>query len=175
MLNVVKGFKPFALTIIQRINFINNEILVVMKTIIKRGIISFMGILLLSNLVSGQETTVSVKNPSTGNVKFTEEQKAMIKANRAKQVEFRNAFRKTLTSDQLNILSDPRLMRYDRIKSFRTSFTDAQVAMIRDHRKEMAAKRQLFRSTLTDIQKKQLKMMALNKKRMRRSVMQETL
>ena len=146
-----------------------------MKTIIRTGIISFIGILLLSNLVSGQETTATVKNPSTGNVKFTDEQKAMIKANKAKQVEFKNAFKKTLSSDQLNLRSDPRLIRYDRIKSFRASFTDDQVDMIRDHQKQMAAQRQLFRSTLTDIQKKQLKMMALNKMRMRRSVTPETL
>jgi len=99
----------------------------------------------------------------------------MIKANKAKQVEFKNAFKKTLSSDQLNLRSDPRLTRYDRIKSFRASFTDDQVAMIRDHQKQMAAQRQLFRSTLTDIQKKQLKMMALNKMRMRRSVTPETL
>jgi len=146
-----------------------------MKTIIRTGIISFIGILLLSNLVSGQETTATVKNPSTGNVKFTDEQKAMIKANKAKQVEFKNAFKKTLSSDQQNILSDPRLMRYDRIKSFRASFTDEQVAMIKDHRKEIAANRQLFRSTLTDSQKKQLKMMALNKMRLRRHQLGEAL
>jgi uncharacterized FlgJ-related protein len=146
-----------------------------MKTIIRTGILSFIGIMFLSNLVSGQETTVTVKDPSTGNVKFTEEQKAMIRARKAKQVEFKNAFKKTLSLDQLNILSDPRLMKYDRIKSYRASFTDDQVAMIRDHRKQIAAQRQLFRSTLTDIQKKQLKMMALNKKRIRRSLMQETL
>ena len=99
----------------------------------------------------------------------------MIKANKAKQVEFKNAFKKTLSSDQQNILSDPRLMRYDRIKSFRASFTDEQVAMIKDHRKEMAANRQLFRSTLTDSQKKQLKMMALNKMRLRRHQLGEAL
>ena len=145
-----------------------------MKTIIRTGILSFIGILFLSCLVSGQETTVTVKNPSTGNVKFTEEQKAMIKERRAKQVEFKNSFKKTLSSDQLNILSDPRLMKYDRIKSYRASFTDEQVAMIRDHRKQMAAQRQLFRSTLTDIQKKQLRMTALNKMRQRRSQMPET-
>ena len=146
-----------------------------MKTIIRTGIISFIGILLLSNFVSGQETTATVKNPSTGNVKFTEEQKTMMKANRAKQVEFKNIFKKTLTPDQLNILSDPRLMKYDRLKSFRASFTDDQVAMIKDHRKEMAANRQTFRSTLTDIQKKQLKMMAVNKMRQRRHQFGEAL
>jgi murein L,D-transpeptidase YafK len=146
-----------------------------MKKIIRTGIISFIGILFLSNLVSGQETTATVKNPSTGNVKFTEEQKAMIKANRAKQVEFKNAFRKTLSSTQLDLRSDPRLTRYDRIKSFRASFTDGQVAMIRDHSKQMVTQRQLLRSTLTDSQKKQLRIMALNKMRLRRSLMPETL
>ena len=99
----------------------------------------------------------------------------MMKANRAKQVEFKNVFKKTLTPDQQNILSDPRLMRYDRLKSFRASFTDDQVAMIKDHRKEMAANRQLFRSTLTDSQKKQLKIMAFNKMRMKRSLLMEAI
>jgi hypothetical protein len=146
-----------------------------MKTIIRTGIISFIGILLLSNLISGQETTSTVRNPSTGNVKFTEEQKAMIKANRAKQTEFKNAFKKTLSSDQLNLRSDPRLTRYDRIKSFRASFTDDQVAMIREHQKQMAAQRILFRSTLTDVQKKQLKMMAFNRICLRRHQMREAL
>lgn len=146
-----------------------------MKTIIRTGILSFIGILFLTNLVSGQETTVTVKNPSTGNVKFTEEQKAMIKARRAKQVEFKNDFKKTLSSNQLNILSDPRLTRYDRIKSYRASFTDDQVVIIKDHRKQMATQRQLFRSTLTDIQKKQLRMIALNKMRLRKSPLLETM
>jgi transcriptional/translational regulatory protein YebC/TACO1 len=146
-----------------------------MKTIIRTGIMSFMGILLLSNLILGQETTATAKNPSTGNVKFTEEQKAMIKATRAKQAEFKNAFKKTLSSDQLNLRSDPRLTRYDRIKSFRASFTDDQVALIREHQKQMAEQRKLFRSSLTDIQKKQLRMIALNKMRLRRHQMGEAL
>jgi hypothetical protein len=146
-----------------------------MKTIIRTGFISFMGILIIYNLASGQETRATIKNPATGDAKFTEEQKAMIKENRAKQVEFKSAFRKTLSSDQLNILSDPRLIRYDRIKSFRASFTDYQVAMIKDHRKQMADQRKLFRSTLTDSQKRQLKMMALNKVRLRRALLREEL
>lgn len=132
-----------------------------------------MGILFLNNLASGQETMATVTNPETGNAKFTEEQKAMIKETRAKQVEFKSAFRKTLSSDQLNILCDPRLIRYDRIKSFRASFTDSQVAMIKDHRKQMAAQRKLFRSTLTDSQKRKLEMMALNKIRLRRGLLRE--
>ena len=146
-----------------------------MKTIIRMGILSFIGIIFLFDLVSGQGTTATVKNPSTGKIQFTQEQKAMIKAKRAKQLEFKNAFRKTLSAEQQNILSDPRLMRYDRIKSFRASFTDDQVAMIKDHRKQMAAQKQLFKSTLTDIQKQRIKMMALNRNRLRRHLTMEAL
>lgn len=146
-----------------------------MKTIIRMGILSFMGILFLSDLVSGQETTANVKNPSTGKIEFTQEQKAMIKARRAKQMEFKNAFRNTLSPEQLNILSDPRLMRYDKQKSFRASFTDDQVAMIKDHRKQIAAQKQLFRATLTDIQKQHIKMMALNRNRLRKHLVMEAL
>ena len=145
-------------------------ITVVMKTILRMSILSLIGILFLSNLISGQETTAAVKNPSAGNAKLTEEQRAMLKANREKQVEFKASFRKTLSADQINTLTDPRLTRYDRIKSFRASFTDDQVAMIRDHRKQMNAQRQLFRSTLTDIQKKKIRMMAMNKKRPKRAL-----
>lgn len=139
------------------------------------GILSFTGIMFLSNLVSGQETTATVKNPQTRKIEFTQEQKAMLKANRAKQLEFKNAFRKTLSSGQLDILSDPRLMKYDRLKSFRASFTDDQVSMIREHRKQMAAQKQLFRSTLTDIQKQRIKMMALNRNRLRKHLVMEAL
>jgi len=146
-----------------------------MKKIIRMGVLSFMGMLFLLDLVSGQETTVNVKNPSKGKIEFTQEQKAMIKARRAKQVEFKKAFRNTLSSEQLNILSDPRLMRYDRLKSFRASFTDDQVAMIKDHRKEMSAQKQLFRSTLTDIQRHHIKMMALNRNRLKKHLVMEAL
>ena len=146
-----------------------------MKKIIRMGILSFIGIMFLSDLISGQETTATVKNPPKGKIEFTQEQKAMIKVTRAKQLEFKNAFRKTLSPEQLNILSDPRLMRYDRLKSYRASFTDDQVAMIKDHRKQMAAQKQLFRSTLTDIQKQRIKMMALNRNRLRRHLMMEAL
>jgi hypothetical protein len=146
-----------------------------MKTIIRMSILSFIGIIFLSDLVSGQETTATVKKPSTGKIEFTQEQKAMIKARKAKQIEFKNSFRKTLSSEQLDILSDPRLMRYDRMKSFRASFTDDQVAMIKEHRKQMAEQRQLFRSTLTDIQKQRMKMMALNRNRLRKNLMMKAL
>jgi len=91
---------------------------------------------------------------------FTDDQKAMLKANRQKIKDMRDAFRATLTQAQKDILSDPRLIKIDRERAFRASFTDKQVKMIKARQQEVKADRVKFRSTLSEQQKMQLKRMA---------------
>jgi vacuolar-type H+-ATPase subunit I/STV1 len=92
----------------------------------------------------------------------------MLKNNLQKRKELRQAFKATITQDQKDILSDPRVMPAERMKSFRASFTDQQVSIIKSNRKEIKAMKDEFRSTLSAEQKIQLRKMAVKRGRMNR-------
>ena len=94
----------------------------------------------------------------------------MLKDDFQKRKELRQAFKATLSQDQKDLLSDPRLMPLDRIKSFRASLSDEQVSMIKADKDQIKAMKVEFRSTLSSEQKIQLRKMAVNRGRLNRSV-----
>jgi hypothetical protein len=93
----------------------------------------------------------------------------MLKNDLQKRKEIRDAFRATLTQEQKDMLTDPRMMKAERIKAFRASLTDQQVNMIKERQQQTKTDRIQFRSTLSDQQKMQFKRMAINRARMNKA------
>lgn len=72
-----------------------------MKIVIKKALLSLPGILFAVNILSAQEVLVPTDKPKIARENISKEQVAMLKANGSKQIEFRNAFRETLSGNQL--------------------------------------------------------------------------
>ena len=131
-----------------------------MKTIVKSTLSILLGMLLMGGVAVAQDqsqtkTPVQAKNMKTQIL--TDNQKAMRKADQQKRKEMRESFKATISQDQKDILSDPRLVKADRVKKFRASLTDKQVSMIKARQQEVKTENEQFRATLTDQQKMQLK------------------
>lgn len=134
-----------------------------MFAVIKLMII--FGGLFTSNMVCAQGTKATVEN-------ISEEQLSILKANRSKQIEFRNAFRETLTGTQLDILTNPRLSHKDKLRSFRASLSDNQVNMIRSNTKQLRTQKFELRSTLTNRERIQIRRMGVNRAHQGRALFQ---
>ena len=106
--------------------------------------------------LSAQENKIPDDKPAIYRETITEEQLAILKANRAEQIEFRNAFRETLSGNQLDILTDPRLTREARIKSFRASLSDNQVNMVKANARQVRTQKFELRSTLSNQKRMQI-------------------
>lgn len=135
-----------------------------MKTIVKSTLSILLGMLIMGSVAIAQDQSQTKTPVQTKNMKtqiLTDNQKAMQKAYQQKRKEMREAFKTTISQDQKNILSDPRLVKADRIKKFRASLTDKQVSMIKARQQEVKTEKEQFRATLTDQQKMQLKRRAM--------------
>ncbi len=140
-----------------------------MKHIIRQVIsVLFIGVIISLSTTYAQE--IKVKNAARGERTkiFTTEQAAIIKANRAKQIEFRKAFKATFSKSQLDILTNPKLIKADREKAFRASLTDGQVKMIKANRESIKDQRNALKTSLTDQQKMKIKRMAIKRFQNRR-------
>ena len=139
-----------------------------MKTIIKSTLSILLGMLLMGSVVVAQDQSQTIKPVPRKNKNtqiLTDNQKAMQKANQEKRKVMKEAFKATVSQDQKDILSDPRLVKADRNKKFRASLTDKQVGMIKARQQEVKNENDQFRATLTDQQKMQLKKRALVRNR----------
>ena len=120
-------------------------------------------IFFVPNIICAQKDNAQGDKQGISGGKISSEQLALLKANRAKQIEFRNAFRETLSGNQLDILTDPRLTREAKIKSFRASLSDNQVSMIKSNARQVRAQKFEIRSTLSNRQRMQIKRMGINR------------
>ena len=114
-----------------------------MKPIVKSTISLFIGALISSNFIFGQQ----VAPPPQPRQKpvLSEEQKAVIKLELQKRAEIREAFKASLTQEQKDMLTDPRMVPADRMKAFRASLSDQQVKAIRARQQEIkGTKKQLI-------------------------------
>lgn len=123
-------------------------------------------IALLSLLIPA--VTIGAKAQSADSVKhehhfgafkkiLTEDQKAMLKANRQKQKAAHEAFKATLTADQKAILHDKSLDRKDKKAKLEATLTPDQKQMMANNKATRQADRKAFMATLSDAQKAQLK------------------
>jgi hypothetical protein len=142
-----------------------------MKTIVKSTLSILLGVIITGSVAVAQDQSQTKTPVPTKNMKaqiLTENQKAMQKAGQQKRKEMREAFKTTISQDQKDLLSDPRLVKADRIKKFRASLTDKQVSMIKARQQEVKAEKEQFRATLTDQQKIQLRQRSMMKGNMTR-------
>jgi len=131
-----------------------------------------LGVLLTSSIVCAQETTVTGEKPGITRENISEEQLAILKANRSKQIEFRNAFRETLSGTQLDILTNPGLSHKAKLQSFRASLSDNQATMIRSNTKQLRSQKFELRSTLSNRKRIQIRRMGVNRAHQNRALFQ---
>lgn len=143
-----------------------------MSLLLKRAGILISGIVFTAGILFGQENPQLEPKQVTGNRQISPEQLALLKANRAKQIEFRNAFRETLSGNQLDILTDPRLTREAKLKSFKSSLSANQVNLIKSNSKQIRTQKFEIRSTLTNQQRMQIKRMAMVRSNQNRALYQ---
>ena len=134
-----------------------------MKMIIKTVLLSLLEIIFAANIVTAQEVAISANKPKPAREGISEEQLALVKANRSKQIEFRNAFRETLTGNQLDILTDPGLKKEEKLRAFRQSLSDNQVKMMNSNKKQFRAQKNTLRTTFSNQQRSQIRRMAVNR------------
>ncbi len=127
-------------------------------------------VLVSSEIIMAQEKTNSSGTNKTAREILTAEQKAALKLNREKQIEFRNEFRQTLSGNQLDMLTNPRLTREARIKSFRESLSDNQVNLLKSNRKQIRVQNYNLRTTLTDQQRLRIRRMAIARAQQNRAI-----
>lgn len=91
---------------------------------------------------------------------LTEDQKALIEANKEATKERREAFKASLSEEQKAILENKQLTKKERMEVFKASLTDAQKELLAANREAMKAQKDAFRATLTDEQKAAMKQRA---------------
>ena len=142
-----------------------------MKRKIKKIFAIMLVIMLVPVTLAAQDIKKPPEKKQTGPILSTE-QIAAIKEVRGKQIIFRNAFRESLTGNQLDILTNPALTREAKLKSFRASLSADQVKMIKTHRNEIRDQNYAIRATLSDGQRMGIRRMAMAKAQQNRAFFQ---
>ncbi|MBD3749465.1 MAG: hypothetical protein IE931_08210 [Sphingobacteriales bacterium] len=89
--------------------------------------------------------------------KLSEDQKAMMKANREMAKSDMEAFKATLTADQKKIMEDKSLNPKERIKALEKTLNADQKAMWKKNQEVRKEREEKFRATLTPEQKEAMK------------------
>jgi hypothetical protein len=134
-----------------------------MNKLISKIIPVALGLLLTSGIIMAQDVKNTSPNNQMPDGVLTSEQVSAIKAAREKQITFRNTFRKTLTKDQIGILTNPGLSRTEKLRYLGTSLSVDQRNMITMHRKEIRAEKYTIRATFSEQQRMGIRRMAINK------------
>jgi hypothetical protein len=132
-----------------------------MRTIINFLIFFILIVFCSSFILNGQETEVPSKKPQLYQNNTSAEQIASIKATRAKQIEIRNAFRETLTGNQLDILTNPALSRDAKLTSFRGSLSATQLQMMKANRQQIRTQNNAIRSVVSQQQRMRIRRMGV--------------
>ena len=166
--------KPFFVNWIKEVSFANQKIVNIMRAIINFVFYVLLIVFCTSNKLNGQETTVPVGKPQLNRNDMSAEQIANIKATRAKQIELRNAFRETLTGNQLDILTNPALNREEKLTSFRGSLSGTQLQMMKANRKQVRTQNNALRSAVSSQQRMQIRRMGVYRAQQNRFIYQRT-
>jgi hypothetical protein len=142
-----------------------------MKRKIKKKFAIMLVIMLMPVTLAAQDIKEPPEKQQNRPILSTE-QIAAIKEIRGKQIIFRNAFRESLTGNQLDILSNPALTREGKLKSFRASLSADQIRMIKTHKNEIKAQNYAIRATLSDRQRIGIRRMAMAKAQQNRAFFQ---
>lgn len=128
-----------------------------MKKIFQRVLTAFMMVTLFASMAVAQTDVTEATVKTRFKQKLTEEQKAILDANRTAAKERHDVFKATLTEDQKAILANKELDPKARKDAFMASLTDAQKEMLAANKEAAEEAMKTFRATLTDRQKAVMK------------------
>ncbi len=134
--------------------------------------LSLICIFLIAGTLSAQQENKVPARAGAPGEKLTAEQIEAIKEIRQERAAFRNAFRETLTGNQLDILTKPGLTRQERLKSFGASLSADQIRMIRTHKRVMRLQNNTIRSAVAEHQRMGIRRMGMNKNQQNRTYFQ---
>jgi hypothetical protein len=104
-------------------------------------------------IINAQETPVAPQ--------ITDQQREQIRQNIQKMKQMREEFKASLTQEQKDMLTDPRMMPADRERAFRKSLTDNQVKMLREKQQEMKMMRTRLETRLSDAERLRFRRMMI--------------
>ncbi len=142
------------------------------KRIFHKSLLNLLIIILTSVTLSAQDVKETVTKSQTKGGSLSEGQIAAIKEIRQNQINFRNAFRESLTGNQLDILTNPGFTREEKLKSFQASLSADQIRMIKTHRNEIKSQKYAIRATLSEQQRMGIRRMAMTKAQQNRASFQ---
>jgi hypothetical protein len=134
--------------------------------------LSLMGIFLFTGIISAQQGINTASEAKKGAGILSNEQIEAIKAIRQERATFRNAFRETLTGNQLDILTRQGLSRQEKLKSFGASLSATQLKMIKAHRRQMRIQNNTIQATIAEQRRMGIMRMAMNKNQQNRTYFQ---
>ncbi len=125
--------------------------------------LSLLGILLFTGIISAQQGNMTASKAKNGAASLSDKQIEALKAIRQERATFRNAFRETLTGNQLDILTRQGLSRQERLRSFGVSLTATQMKMIKAHKRQMRIQNNTIQATIGEQRRMGIMRMAMNK------------
>lgn len=114
---------------------------------------------LLTTVTSIQAQVTESSTPAQQTRRLSEDQLALIKANRERQIELRKEFRASLSEQQLDILRNPELSREFKMKNLRSSLNERQTQMLRNNMRNNRMQRSEVMNTMSYQQRLMLRRM----------------
>ncbi len=143
-----------------------------MNRISSKIVLILLGIFLATGYISAQQGNENAAKATTASEGLTARQIEAIKAIREERAAFRNAFRETLTGNQLDILTKPGLSRQERLRYFGASLTADQLRMIKANRRQMRLQNNTIRATVAEKQQMRIRRMANMRNQQNRTLFQ---
>jgi hypothetical protein len=96
---------------------------------------------------------------------LTQEQQQLMKQQRELVVANREAFKATLTAEQLSILDNKELTKQERLKNLVSTFTSAQKELMSKNKASIDALKETFKNSMTTEQRQHMQTQNMNKMR----------
>jgi ABC-type transporter MlaC component len=96
---------------------------------------------------------------------LTQEQQQLLKQQRELVVANREAFKATLTAEQLSILDNKELTKQERLKNLVSTFTSAQKELMSKNKANIDALKETFKNSMTTEQRQHMQTQNMNKMR----------
>lgn len=96
---------------------------------------------------------------------LTQEQQQLMKQQRELVVANREAFKATLTAEQLSILDNKELTKQERLKNLVSTFTSAQKELMSKNKESIDALKETFKNSMSTEQRQHMQSQNMNKMR----------
>lgn len=120
------------------------------KNTFKIKVLIFIALLFFSTYSNAQNAEV-LSN-------LTPQQKEMVEAQKKLLIKNREAFKATLSANQLEILKNTSLSKEDRMKALTESLSDSQKKLLAKNRSEAISGKENFKATITEEQRQKLQL-----------------